>query len=143
MPLDAQAQAIRKTLEGFHLFGTWSPDCAEPPTRFNAWVAYLASADGTVTRQQILDENGTARSEPVVSARRVAADRLALSYKWGGGTADLLMEFRGDRHRSLEGAVRRYGQHQRRHHAGHGEGDGLDVALSLTPATPDSSEAAT
>jgi hypothetical protein len=100
--LDAQAQTIEETFQEFHLLGTWAPNCNVPPIRFDAWVAYVASPDGTVTRRTILDEKGTSYSNRVLSARRVAADRLALSYEYGKNTGYILMEFRDDRHRTLE-----------------------------------------
>lgn len=100
--LDAQAQTIKKTFQEFHLLGTWAPDCNVPPERVNAWIAYVASTDGTIMRRQILDEKGTSYSRRVLSARRVAADQLALTYEFGKSTASILMEFRDDRHRSLE-----------------------------------------
>jgi hypothetical protein len=100
--IDARAETIRETLEEFHLFGTWSPNCDIPPTQMNAWIEYLSSAEGGVTHRSIVDEDGKSYNSPVLSARRVAPDRLALAYKFGDRTASLLMEFRGDRHRTLD-----------------------------------------
>lgn len=102
VPLDAQAQSIKEALQEFHLFGTWSPNCDESPEQANAWIAYVGSADGNVTRQQIVDERGTSHIYRILSARRAAAQQLALTYELGHNTAYLLIEFRDDRHRTLE-----------------------------------------
>ncbi len=67
---------IAELFRAFDLFGTWAADCGRPPAPDNPHVGVIEQSPGLLFEMHDVGPDYVANRYSVLSARRVAADRL-------------------------------------------------------------------
>lgn len=74
----AAAPAVEELFQQFGLFGTWAADCRQPATPSNPHVRISTPTSGLVIEEHDLGPDFALNRYSVLSAERVAPERLAV-----------------------------------------------------------------
>ena len=74
--------SLEETLRGFGLLGTWAPDCAEAPSALHPHAVYAAQPSGQASMFYDPGPSAPRSAYAILSAERVADDRLVLREEW-------------------------------------------------------------
>jgi len=99
----AQAEkSIRQTLETFHFFGTWAPDCDRPASPANGVRTTSVTSEGQVKFIESLGENSEPNLYVVRTAKRIGSRSVVLRIELNGVTVqDLTMQRSGGQLRTM------------------------------------------
>ena len=81
-PAAADAQSLEATLRDFGLLGTWAPDCAEAPSPLHPRALYTAEPSGQASMTYEPGPRAPPSVYTILSAERIADDRLLLREEW-------------------------------------------------------------
>ena len=80
--------AVEAMFRDFGLFGTWAADCGRPPTPDNPHVTVSTPSAGLVIENNDVGPGYAANRYSVLTARRLAANRIELRVIFRPGAAD-------------------------------------------------------
>lgn len=78
----ADAQSLEGTLREFGLLGTWAPDCAEAPNPLHPHALYSTEPSGQASMSYESGSRTPRSTYAILSAERVADDKLLLREEW-------------------------------------------------------------
>lgn len=78
----ADAQSLEGTLREFGLLGTWAPDCAEAPSPLHPHALYSTEPSGQASMSYESGSRAPRSTYAILSAERVADDKLLLREEW-------------------------------------------------------------
>jgi hypothetical protein len=76
------AQSPEDSLQAFGLLGTWAPDCGEPPSPLHPRAVYAAQPSGQASMTYEPGPAAPRSTYTILSAERVADDKLMLREEW-------------------------------------------------------------